>query len=172
MSRKYVLLFLAFHLVATGYGFSVVTPQIALNWRLTRRHASHFRQRPVVCQEFPRLGDVLMKPCKKLCHGCEPWICPMAPKDADPNEVSESTLRLLKIQEELAREAQLEQDRLALEAINAGVLDIVGEDAWREEVIGAPPDRLVAVLWGSKDCRKCKALKPKFIKLGAGSPVL
>lgn len=91
----------------------------------------------------------------------------MAPKDADPNEVSESTLRLLKIQEELAREAQLEQDRLALEAINAGVLDIVGEDAWREEVIGAPPDRLVAVLWGSKDCRKCKALKPKFIKLGA-----
>ena len=93
----------------------------------------------------------------------------MAPRDADTSELSESTQRLLKIQEELAKEAQLEQDRLALEALNAGVLDIVAEDGWRNEVIGAPSGRLVAVLWGSKDCRKCKALKPKFIKLVAGN---
>ena len=92
----------------------------------------------------------------------------MAPRDSNPGELSQSTQRLLEIQEELAREAQLEQDRLALEALNAGIVDIVAEDQWRREVLEAPANRLVGVLWGSKDCRKCKALKPKFIKLVAG----
>ena len=49
---------------------------------------------PMLCQEF-QLGYVVMKPCKKLCYGCEPWICPMAPRDLNPSELSQSTQRLL-----------------------------------------------------------------------------
>jgi hypothetical protein len=92
----------------------------------------------------------------------------MAPKDSDSNELSPSTQRLIEIQEELAKEAQLEQDRMALEALDAGVREIIADDQWKTDVLEAPYDRLVAVLWGSKDCRKCRALKPKFIKLVAG----
>eukprot|EP00291_Cryptomonas_curvata_P007994 CAMPEP_0172184812 /NCGR_PEP_ID=MMETSP1050-20130122/19798_1 /TAXON_ID=233186 /ORGANISM="Cryptomonas curvata, Strain CCAP979/52" /LENGTH=160 /DNA_ID=CAMNT_0012858681 /DNA_START=114 /DNA_END=596 /DNA_ORIENTATION=+ len=91
----------------------------------------------------------------------------MAPKNVQ-SELSRSTQRILEIREEQAKEAQLELDRLALEALNAGVLEIDSEEKWTTVVLDAPRDRLVAVLWGSKDCRKCKALKPRFIKLAAG----
>jgi hypothetical protein len=94
----------------------------------------------------------------------------MAPKNVQGVELSKSTQRILEIRQEQAKEAQLELDRLALEALNAGVLEIDSEQKWSRVVLDAPRDRLVAVLWGSKDCRKCKALKPRFIKLAAGGP--
>jgi hypothetical protein len=93
----------------------------------------------------------------------------MAPRDVQGVELSKSTQRILEIREEQAKEAQLELDRLALEALNAGVLEIDTEERWTTVVLDAPRDRLVAVLWGSKDCRKCKALKPRFIRLAAGN---
>ena len=51
--------------------------------------------------EAPKLGQVRLPACKKLCPGCEPWICPLAPQGQDANEPhSESAARLLELREE------------------------------------------------------------------------
>ena len=34
-------------------------------------------------RDAANLKDVVLKPCKKLCPGCVPYICPMAPLQSE-----------------------------------------------------------------------------------------
>ncbi len=50
------------------------------------RAADHASCRAVVLRmqrDAPNLKDVILKPCKTLCTGCVPYICPLAPLQAE-----------------------------------------------------------------------------------------
>jgi hypothetical protein len=82
--------------------------------------------------------------------------------------MSASSQRIFQIQEELAKEAELERARLQLEALNAGVLELTTEEQWTTSIRNSATEQISISLWGSKDCRKCKAIKPKFVKIAGG----
>ncbi len=62
---------------------------IASTGRISHRHGG---VRGIVA-ETPQLKDVVLPKCKRLCPGCEPWICPLAPKDSQRTEVLLIALR-------------------------------------------------------------------------------
>jgi len=113
--------------------------------------------------EAPKLGQVRLPACKKLCPGCEPWICPLAPQGEDANEPhSESAARLL----ELREEQELNRDKERLEALAAGVIGVESLEQWEKLIAENNADGHVSVVfWGGSWCRKCMALKPKYVKL-------
>ena len=119
--------------------------------------------------EAPRLGSVKMAQCKKLCPGCEPWICPLAPQqeDGDPATAtphSESAARLL----ELMREDELRVEKVRLEQVLVGVEEIESKAEWDAAVAQTTrEDKIAVVFWGGSWCRKCMVIKPKFVQLAA-----
>lgn len=135
-----------------------------------RRSARVCPAGPSLRMEAPRLGSVVMPPCKKLCPGCEPWICPLAPQEEGDAKTphSESAARLLELMKEDAVRAELVLQKAQLEEIAAGVKEIVSKEEWEAVVAQSTQEDLVAVVfWGGSWCRKCQALKPKFVSLAA-----
>ena len=157
------------------------------------RAAGHASCRPVVLRmqrDAPNLKDVMLKPCKTLCKGCVPYICPLAPLQAeedmekvqvtflplcDPNlltaewgrvgyvawQISESQQRMI----ELRKEDELQRERERMEAIADGVIHMDSRQEFEQKCVMDTTGRLMVVFWGGSWCRKCTALKPEFVKL-------